>query len=100
MSRNKVLTASSLVDLPFPQSTITSHHDLLQERKKSRSHNPQQVRCDAASLGVPCTNCVAFSIECRIPQTKRKKPQSTAAGPKDSDRYGERRAIHRAMRCD
>ncbi|KAI5293296.1 Transcriptional activator of fatty acid utilization, partial [Ascosphaera acerosa] len=33
------------------------------------------VRCDAASLGVPCTNCVAFSIECRIPAPKRKKAQ-------------------------
>lgn len=32
-----------------------------------------QVRCDAASLGVPCTNCVAFSIECKIPTPKRKK---------------------------
>jgi Fungal Zn(2)-Cys(6) binuclear cluster domain len=45
-----------------------------------------QVRCDAASLGVPCTNCVAFQIECRIPNTKRKKAQN-AAQSKDSDRY-------------
>ncbi|CAG9970638.1 unnamed protein product [Clonostachys byssicola] len=50
-------------------------------------------RCDAASLGVPCTNCVAFQIECRIPQPKRKKTQSasaaggTAQASKDSDRY-------------
>ncbi|PVI04448.1 hypothetical protein DM02DRAFT_518795, partial [Periconia macrospinosa] len=35
-----------------------------------------QVRCDAASLGVPCTNCTAFSIECRIPAPKRKKTQA------------------------
>lgn len=51
---------------------------------------PLQVRCDAASLGVPCTNCVAFSIECRIPTPKRKKTaaQSTTTAPsKDSDRY-------------
>ncbi|THC99203.1 hypothetical protein EYZ11_001291 [Aspergillus tanneri] len=34
------------------------------------------VRCDAASLGVPCTNCVAFSIECKIPTPKRKKNQT------------------------
>ncbi|KAL9073768.1 MAG: hypothetical protein Q9157_004633 [Trypethelium eluteriae] len=34
-----------------------------------------KVRCDAASLGVPCTNCVAFSIECKIPTPKRKKGQ-------------------------
>ncbi|KAH8690877.1 cutinase transcription factor 1 alpha [Talaromyces proteolyticus] len=33
----------------------------------------RKVRCDAASLGVPCTNCVAFAIECRIPTPKRKK---------------------------
>merc|ERR1711939_377170 len=33
----------------------------------------RKVRCDAASLGVPCTNCVAFSIECRIPVPKRKR---------------------------
>ena len=38
----------------------------------------KQVRCDAASLGVPCTNCVAFSIECKIPTPKRKKNQSKA----------------------
>lgn len=42
-----------------------------------------QVRCDAASLGVPCTNCVAFSIECKIPAPKRKKTQGRT---KDSDR--------------
>ncbi|KAK1780137.1 fungal-specific transcription factor domain-containing protein [Copromyces sp. CBS 386.78] len=48
----------------------------------------RKVRCDAASLGVPCTNCVAFSIECRIPTPKRKKTaaQSTTTAPsKDSD---------------
>ena len=44
---------------------------------------PPQVRCDAASLGVPCTNCVAFSIECKIPAPKRKKGQNKA---KESDR--------------
>ncbi|KAK6391127.1 Transcriptional activator of fatty acid utilization, partial [Oleoguttula sp. CCFEE 5521] len=41
----------------------------------------RKVRCDAASLGVPCTNCVAFSIECKIPTPKRKK---TAGGKKES----------------
>ncbi|KAE8366773.1 fungal-specific transcription factor domain-containing protein [Aspergillus caelatus] len=38
----------------------------------------RKVRCDAASLGVPCTNCVAFSIECKIPTPKRKKNQTKA----------------------
>ncbi|KYK59682.1 Ctf1 transcription factor [Drechmeria coniospora] len=51
-----------------------------------------QVRCDAASLGVPCTNCVAFQIECRIPTPKRKKAQSAtgqASKDSDSDREGQ-----------
>ncbi|KAI6776102.1 hypothetical protein HG530_000047 [Fusarium avenaceum] len=44
------------------------------------------VRCDAASLGVPCTNCVAFQIECRIPNPKRKKTQGSGSQTnKDSD---------------
>lgn len=47
-----------------------------------------QVRCDAASLGVPCTNCVAFSIECKIPTPKRKKNQSKG---KDDSRYADSR---------
>ncbi|KAF3386920.1 hypothetical protein F1880_001328 [Penicillium rolfsii] len=46
----------------------------------------RKVRCDAASLGVPCTNCVAFSIECKIPTPKRKKTSSKA---KDESRYGD-----------
>ncbi|UKZ46900.1 Cutinase transcription factor 1 alpha [Trichoderma virens] len=46
----------------------------------------RKVRCDAASLGVPCTNCVAFQIECRIPTPKRKKTQATGTqAGKDSD---------------
>lgn len=46
----------------------------------------RKVRCDAASLGVPCTNCVAFQIECRIPTPKRKKQSSTPGqNTKDSD---------------
>ncbi|KAI2469932.1 fungal-specific transcription factor domain-containing protein [Annulohypoxylon bovei var. microspora] len=46
----------------------------------------RKVRCDAASLGVPCTNCVAFSIECKIPQPKRKKTQANTSKDSDSDR--------------
>ncbi|TID23495.1 cutinase transcription factor 1 alpha [Venturia nashicola] len=42
----------------------------------------RKVRCDAASLGVPCTNCTAFGVECRIPTPKRKK---TASGKKEGD---------------
>ncbi|KAF5578202.1 cutinase transcription factor 1 alpha [Fusarium pseudocircinatum] len=51
------------------------------------NHHILQVRCDAASLGVPCTNCVAFQIECRIPNPKRKKTQGSGSQTnKDSDR--------------
>ncbi|KAI1763763.1 fungal-specific transcription factor domain-containing protein [Hypoxylon sp. FL1150] len=46
----------------------------------------RKVRCDAASLGVPCTNCVAFQIDCKIPQPKRKKTQASTAKDSDSDR--------------
>ncbi|ODM21569.1 Cutinase transcription factor 1 alpha [Aspergillus cristatus] len=41
--------------------------------RRQRASRACEVRCDAASLGVPCTNCVAFSIECKIPTPKRKK---------------------------
>ncbi|TLS29464.1 hypothetical protein PpBr36_01364 [Pyricularia pennisetigena] len=53
-----------------------------------------QVRCDAASLGIPCTNCVAFQIECRIPSPKRKKTHATqsATQSRDSDSEREREA--------
>ncbi|KAF8445430.1 fungal-specific transcription factor domain-containing protein [Kalaharituber pfeilii] len=51
----------------------------------------RKVRCDAASLGVPCTNCQAFQIECRIPTPKRKKVAGAKAGEKD-DGIEERRA--------
>ncbi|KAF3767815.1 hypothetical protein M406DRAFT_254930 [Cryphonectria parasitica EP155] len=44
----------------------------------------RKVRCDAASLGIPCTNCVAFQIECKIPTPKRKKVPA-ASTTKDSD---------------
>lgn len=45
----------------------------------------RKVRCDAASLGVPCTNCVAFSIECKIPTPKRKKNQTKSKDTGDND---------------
>lgn len=54
--------------------------------KDADGWNRRKVRCDAASLGIPCTNCVAFQIECKIPTPKRKKTQ-TASTTKDSDRY-------------
>ncbi|KAL7627617.1 Transcriptional activator of fatty acid utilization [Parahypoxylon ruwenzoriense] len=54
--------------------------------RRQRASRACEVRCDAASLGVPCTNCVAFQIECKIPQPKRKKTQANAAKDSDSDR--------------
>ncbi|KAK4640597.1 Transcriptional activator of fatty acid utilization [Podospora pseudopauciseta] len=53
--------------------------------RRQRASRACEVRCDAASLGVPCTNCVAFQIECRIPTPKRKKVASSIAQSKDSD---------------
>ncbi|PNS14656.1 Cutinase transcription factor 1 alpha [Sphaceloma murrayae] len=50
--------------------------------RRQRASRACEVRCDAASLGVPCTNCVAFNIECKIPSPKRKK---TGSKSKDSD---------------
>ncbi|TQS39141.1 hypothetical protein Golomagni_00335 [Golovinomyces magnicellulatus] len=47
--------------------------------------NPCQVRCDAARLGRPCTNCVAFSIECKIPTPKKKKISANKAKNFDND---------------
>ncbi|POR36648.1 Cutinase transcription factor 1 alpha [Tolypocladium paradoxum] len=54
--------------------------------RRQRASRACEVRCDAASLGVPCTNCVAFQIECRIPTPKRKKAQTAGSQTtKDSD---------------
>ncbi|RFU35636.1 hypothetical protein B7463_g667, partial [Scytalidium lignicola] len=54
--------------------------------RRQRASRACEVRCDAASLGVPCTNCVAFSIECKIPTPKRKKNLAGKAKDSDSDR--------------
>lgn len=43
---------------------------------------------------MPCTNCVAFSIECKIPAPKRKKTQN--GKQKDSDRHERREPLSRA----
>ncbi|KAJ5571857.1 transcriptional regulator family: Fungal Specific TF, partial [Penicillium sp. DV-2018c] len=55
--------------------------------RRQRASRACEVRCDAASLGVPCTNCVAFSIECKIPSPKRKKNNSGKS--KDDARYDD-----------
>ncbi|KAK0636891.1 fungal-specific transcription factor domain-containing protein [Bombardia bombarda] len=83
----------SLHGMP-PGSTATSNTAGQMSFRRQRASracetcHARKVRCDAASLGVPCTNCVAFSIECRIPTPKRKKTtQSGSAQSKDSDRH-------------
>ncbi|KAJ9606910.1 Transcriptional activator of fatty acid utilization [Cladophialophora chaetospira] len=64
----------------------TPGHPSFRRQRASRACetcHARKVRCDAASLGVPCTNCVAFSIECRIPVPKRKR--ASAARAKDDE---------------
>ncbi|KAI2607398.1 fungal-specific transcription factor domain-containing protein [Hypoxylon fragiforme] len=70
---------------PGPMTATQNAQGQLSFRRQ-RASRACEVRCDAASLGVPCTNCVAFQIECKIPQPKRKKPQSTTTKDSDSDR--------------
>lgn len=65
-------------------ATLARYVCLDTEVQRSTSAEVIQVRCDAASLGVPCTNCVAFSIECKIPVPKRKKNHASKA--KEGDR--------------
>ncbi|KAJ5167644.1 Cutinase transcription factor 1 alpha [Penicillium canariense] len=68
-------------------SGITKDFNLVQ------TCHSRKVRCDAASLGVPCTNCVAFSIECKIPSPKRKK---TSTKGKDDSQYADSPPPHPA----
>ncbi|KAI4110455.1 MAG: hypothetical protein LQ339_001320 [Xanthoria mediterranea] len=81
-------TAAPSSQTPGHPSFRSAHHELvstyllLTTSCHEQTCHARKVRCDAANLGVPCTNCVAFSIECRIPAPKRKKAQGKA---KDSD---------------
>ncbi|MCJ1386099.1 Transcriptional activator of fatty acid utilization [Xylographa soralifera] len=75
----------SLPNTNAAPSSQTPGHPSFRRQRASRACetcHSRKVRCDAASLGVPCTNCVAFSIECKIPAPKRKK---THGKTKDSD---------------
>ncbi|TVY82055.1 Cutinase transcription factor 1 alpha [Lachnellula suecica] len=67
---------------PMPNSQTPGHPSF----RRQRASRACEVRCDAASLGVPCTNCVAFSIECKIPTPKRKKTSAAKTKDSDSDR--------------
>ncbi|KIW19477.1 hypothetical protein PV08_00049 [Exophiala spinifera] len=66
----------------------TPGHPSFRRQRASRACetcHARKVRCDAASLGVPCTNCVAFSIECRIPVPKRKRAGTSRAKDDESE---------------
>ncbi|KAK8159679.1 fungal-specific transcription factor domain-containing protein [Phyllosticta citrichinensis] len=80
-SASTTLTSSATQQQQPPvvaSSTQAPGHPSFRRQRASRAC---EVRCDAASLGVPCTNCTAFAIECRIPTPKRKK----TGNKKDSD---------------
>ncbi|KAL8698112.1 MAG: hypothetical protein Q9201_006750 [Fulgogasparrea decipioides] len=67
-----------------PPSQTQGHPSFRRQRasRACETCHARKVRCDAANLGVPCNNCVAFGIECKIPVPKRKKTQGKI---KDSD---------------
>ncbi|KAL8665033.1 MAG: hypothetical protein Q9202_002589 [Teloschistes flavicans] len=67
-----------------PPSQVQGHPSFRRQRasRACETCHARKVRCDAANLGVPCNNCVAFGIECKIPTPKRKKAQGKT---KDSD---------------
>ncbi|KAF8855248.1 hypothetical protein BDZ45DRAFT_507450 [Acephala macrosclerotiorum] len=73
---------------PMPPNQQAGHPSFRRQRasRACETCHARKVRCDAASLGVPCTNCVAFSIECKIPTPKRKKTAAGKAKDSDSDR--------------
>ncbi|KAG7418148.1 Cutinase transcription factor 1 alpha [Fusarium oxysporum f. sp. rapae] len=82
---------SSATAPPAPSTSTSTSAGGVSFRRQRASRacetcHARKVRCDAASLGVPCTNCVAFQIECRIPNPKRKKTQGSGSQTnKDSD---------------
>ncbi|KAH7136803.1 fungal-specific transcription factor domain-containing protein, partial [Dactylonectria estremocensis] len=51
----------------------------------------RKVRCDATTLGTPCTNCTAFLVDCRMPTRRYKLYTRTRKKPdKESDsQFGE-----------
>ncbi|KAF3196833.1 Transcriptional activator of fatty acid utilization, variant 2 [Orbilia oligospora] len=71
----------------FATTQSTSHSGFRRQRasRACETCHARKVRCDAASLGVPCTNCVAFSIECKIPTPKRKKAALSEAKQKEDE---------------
>ncbi|KAF2475707.1 uncharacterized protein BDR25DRAFT_278327 [Lindgomyces ingoldianus] len=88
---------SNVPSVPAPTSQQPGHPSFRRQRasRACETCHARKVRCDAASLGVPCTNCTAFSIECRIPTPKRKKTQSKAKDG-DSDRGDSQNEVERS----
>ncbi|QIX01208.1 hypothetical protein AMS68_006725 [Peltaster fructicola] len=76
-------TSGGATTMNAPKDQIPGHPSFRRQRasRACETCHARKVRCDAASLGVPCTNCVAFQIECKIPTPKRKK----TSGKKESD---------------
>ncbi|KAF2836099.1 hypothetical protein M501DRAFT_997340 [Patellaria atrata CBS 101060] len=93
-AENSFMSMATSPQVSAPQSTaggkLQAAGPSFRRQRASRACetcHARKVRCDAASLGVPCTNCSAFSIECRIPTPKRKK---TAQQAKSKDTDSER----------
>ncbi|KAF2433568.1 hypothetical protein EJ08DRAFT_658091 [Tothia fuscella] len=87
-TENSFMTITGGGPPPGTQATSSAQAALAQNHpsfRRQRASRACEVRCDAASLGVPCTNCTAFGIECRIPSPKRKKTNSKKDGDSDHD---------------
>ncbi|KAK7178451.1 fungal specific transcription factor domain-containing protein [Paraphaeosphaeria sporulosa] len=89
MGDGAVLTSSRNTNAQ-PHSQTPGHPSFRRQRtsRACETCHARKVRCDAASLGVPCTNCTAFSIECRIPTPKRKKT-ATVKTQDSQSKFGE-----------
>ncbi|KXJ93781.1 fungal-specific transcription factor domain-domain-containing protein [Microdochium bolleyi] len=49
----------------------------------------RKVRCDVSTLGLPCTNCAAFRIDCRIAQRNVMFSSATNAGLDSASRRAD-----------
>lgn len=78
-------------DLPCTQSPLrcrqlgryVAHNSLRRDCARRSTINCESIQTNIRT-SVPCTNCTAFGIECRIPTPKRKK---TASGKKEGEAY-------------
>jgi hypothetical protein len=64
--------------------TLPNRSDAMQHHSGKQRSNRSTESLINCVIRVPCTNCVAFSIECRIPVPKRKRANTTRA--KDEER--------------